>query len=1240
MKYKKVLLLFPDYAGGHFGALRPPAGIGYLAQILQKERVEYDVLDMAIGYNLNALRAKLLSYKPDLVAVSLMSFMYKRSYHIINSVKEISSGITIVAGGPHISTLRGKVLEECKGLDYGVVQEGEYTLLDLCKGIDVESIPGLLYRKDGKVSYTGPRPFEKNLDKFSFPRFEKFPLGKYVTEEIGIVSSRGCPFNCTYCPVKTSIGQQYRIRSAESIIEEITYWYNRGFRQISILDDNFTLNKERVFEICNAICKKGFKDIELNCNNGIRADRVDKEMLSAMRQAGFKYFAFGIESGNEQVLKNIKKSQDLSVIEDALKIAIELDYTVTLFFIVGAPGEDLTTVKESIALAKKYPIFDARFYNLIPFPSTELYEWAKSNKYLIMNSEEYLNNSSHWDFKPVLSTPEFPAEERAKALVLTRQARKDIRRESMRRTLEKKLGPFSGMIANFYINDWVQAQLMHNSFLRRNLKRLYAKVSLSDSVKPLLKPNKLNILIISSRSEGGGAEQYFRIMTGLKGPFGFYCALPDSPPYYDKIVNENIPIFKLPYRKFRIRIFLKLSKWVKTNGITIIHSHGGGAGIYSRLLKLFNTKLKIVHTFHGIHSRGINRKVIVERSLKKLTDKFVFVSETERQIALSLRITTVSKSALIENGIHIDNEIYNDIDGIPALQPFNKKITNESFVIGMLSRFDRIKNIPYAIKSLSGYLRNRDDVFLVIGGDGECLGEIECTISEYNLQDKVMLLGFINDNKRFFLSIDIYLNTSLGEAFGFSTVEAMKYGKPVVASKVYGNSDVVEDNKTGLLFPLNKPSLLVKRIKILKNNQKTYDYLSKNARESVEKRFNLDRMLSETRELYLSVASGLRKKANIRIGINASKVCEIHTGVGRYTFNLRKSILRMNGKYDCLFYIPGSVGNAIMTDRLGIQSDKTETTIRNNMLRILWEQLMLPIYSRKDRLDLFHYTDHALSLFQSTQQVIITVHDIAYIRFPDLMNKSRQIYKRNILRESIKRASMIVADSFSTKRDIVEFFGTNEEKIKVVHLGVESRFRPISNVEEYRIKNKLPSKMILNVGTLEPRKNVIALMKAFKKLKENGFDDYKLVIAGEKGWLYEQIFEEVEHSDLEKEILFLGVARDEDLPLLYNCAEIFVYPSLYEGFGLPPLEAMACGIPVITSNTSSLPEVIGNAGIMVDPNDGNSLSEAMLKVLKDEDLRCRMSKNGLKRAKLFSWEKVAKEILKIYDDVLPVYKSQ
>jgi glycosyltransferase involved in cell wall biosynthesis len=240
---------------------------------------------------------------------------------------------------------------------------------------------------------------------------------------------------------------------------------------------------------------------------------------------------------------------------------------------------------------------------------------------------------------------------------------------------------------------------------------------------------------------------------------------------------------------------------------------------------------------------------------------------------------------------------------------------------------------------------------------------------------------------------------------------------------------------------------------------------------------------------------------------------------------------------------------------------------------------------------------------------------------------------------SIKKADIIIAVSYSTKRDIINYFEIKEEKIKVVYPGVESRFRPIRNIKEYRLRNNLPSKMILNVGTLEPRKNVVTLIKAFKKLRKLGFKNYKLVIAGDKGWLYKPIFDEIKSSGLQKEVLFLGCVKDEDLPILYNCADVFVYPSFYEGFGFPPLEAMACGIPVITSNTSSLPEVVDNAGIMVDPDDVNSLCNAMYNVLKDKELWHQMSKKGLERAKLFSWKETAKKILEIYDEVLSKNKN-
>jgi Glycosyltransferase len=468
--------------------------------------------------------------------------------------------------------------------------------------------------------------------------------------------------------------------------------------------------------------------------------------------------------------------------------------------------------------------------------------------------------------------------------------------------------------------------------------------------------NKLNILEISCRSDiGGGPEQLFQIITNLKSVFKFYCACPDQGSYYNKIIDEGVPVFKLPHRKFEIKPFLELLKWTKINNIMIVHSHGRGAGVYARLLKLFNRRLKVIHNFHGIHIEKKGLTLIVGRFLEKLTNKFVLVSRSELQIAIRYGLASASKCVLIENGIQMEKE------ELPVSDGFCENVPPDSFVIGMLSRFDIIKNIPYAIRNLSGYMKSHDDVFLVIGGDGEARRAIEHTISEYNLQNKVILLGFIKDIKRFFSLIDVYLNTSLGEAFGLSTVEAMKYGKPVVASKVYGNTDVVDNNNTGLLFSLNKPSMLVEKIKILKNSRIMYKFFAKNAYESVKNRFDLDRMLNETRELYLSFAPDVCKRRKIRIGINASKYFDVNTGVGRYTSNLCKSIVKTDGRYDYCFYVPGGMGNAVRTDTTGTHLEKSRETIQNNTLRILWEQIVLPIYSRKDRLDLFHYTDHALS---------------------------------------------------------------------------------------------------------------------------------------------------------------------------------------------------------------------------------------------------------------------------------------
>ena len=586
--------------------------------------------------------------------------------------------------------------------------------------------------------------------------------------------------------------------------------------------------------------------------------------------------------------------------------------------------------------------------------------------------------------------------------------------------------------------------------------------------------------------------------------------------------------------------------------------------------------------------------------------------------------------------------VFVDDDGVldkNCLLEYSKNLNRYDFVAGRILNFDKTRyNRNHGENSVD--INNMFKVFFVSGGNFgfqkricEKIGIFDTTLGagkKFGASEETDFCyrAYLNGFKGFYCSKAIYYHPHIKldkqKIISYGLGRGFFYRKDVGARKII--LLIIE-----IIFRVNM--ILFTALLSRKINCMIHYYILK-AEISCFVTYRKTRLSYKMRR---SDTSPLTHKSvrKIRVGINASKVFDVHTGVGRYTSNLCRSIIK-TGSVKGRFYTPGRMGKTNRTDIEGINLEGATVTKQNNTLRILWEQMILPIYSRKDRLDLLHYTDHALSLFQRSRPTIITVHDIAYVRFSNLLNKSRQIYKKNILKSSIERADIIVADSLSTKRDILNYYGIKENKIKVVHLGVESRFRPISNVEKYRIKNNLPSKMILNVGTLEPRKNVVTLIRAFKRLREKGCMDYKLVIAGEKGWLYKQIFKEVERSDLMQEILFLGVVSDEDLPMLYNCAGIFVYPSLYEGFGLPPLEAMACGIPVITSNTASLPEVIGDAGIMIDPTDVGSLCEAMYNVLSKKELWNHMSGMGLERSKLFSWEKAAKKILEIYDEVLSV----
>jgi len=298
-------------------------------------------------------------------------------------------------------------------------------------------------------------------------------------------------------------------------------------------------------------------------------------------------------------------------------------------------------------------------------------------------------------------------------------------------------------------------------------------------------------------------------------------------------------------------------------------------------------------------------------------------------------------------------------------------------------------------------------------------------------------------------------------------------------------------------------------------------------------------------------------------------------------------------------------------------------------VRILWEQLVQPLALVREGIDLLHALAFVSPLL-SPCPVVVTVYDLSFVLLPHSFPKVKRLYLSLFTPLSVKRARRIIAVSRNTRNDLMRLWNISPEKIDVIYCGVDSSLRPLERekVSRFRRERGLPERFILYLGTLEPRKNLVRLLEAYARLPAESRPH--LVMAGAKGWGYEAIGARVEELGLEGQVLFPGYIPQEEKALWYNAAEILVYPSLYEGFGLPPLEAMACGTPVVASCRASLPEVVGEAGVLVDPLDTEAMAQAMHDLLEDQTWRESLRDKGLKRARQFSWEKAARETVRVY----------
>ena len=370
----------------------------------------------------------------------------------------------------------------------------------------------------------------------------------------------------------------------------------------------------------------------------------------------------------------------------------------------------------------------------------------------------------------------------------------------------------------------------------------------------------------------------------------------------------------------------------------------------------------------------------------------------------------------------------------------------------------------------------------------------------------------------------------------------------------------------------------------------------------------------------------------MRIGLDGKVLTLRAGGIGRYAINLTRALLAeaaaRRPDLEFVVFTGPQTSRDVMEEFRGA-CEECFLAAKSSVIRSL---ALVPAALRRVRVDVFHGMDHVgVPFLGRSGRYVATVHDVIALILPETFTPRHRLVVRSALAMVRRRADLVIVPSSAVKRDVLERLGLPDDRVVVTPEGCEPRFRP-TPCADVLARYGLPSRYVLAVGTLEPRKNVTTLLQAFARLRRRGGIDpaLRLVLVGARGWLDEPIYETVRSHGLDEIVHFAGFVDDDDLPAVYSGAALFVFASLYEGFGLPLLEAMACGAPVITSNVSAMPEVAGAAAVLVDPRDVDGLAAAMARVLRDDGLRDRLRRAGVARAGQFSWEATARRTLDAY----------
>ena len=369
----------------------------------------------------------------------------------------------------------------------------------------------------------------------------------------------------------------------------------------------------------------------------------------------------------------------------------------------------------------------------------------------------------------------------------------------------------------------------------------------------------------------------------------------------------------------------------------------------------------------------------------------------------------------------------------------------------------------------------------------------------------------------------------------------------------------------------------------------------------------------------------------LRIGLDGDVLGRRRTGDESYLTSLMRGLHGIDEDNEYVVYVRDAEAVASMfpeLPRFGFESVRPQS---------IWFRyaLGLPWLLRRRPVDLLHVQYFIPPM--TPCPTVLTVHDLSFVVHPEFFSLRDRVLLQRLVPKSMRRADRIITDMEITKQDMVRIYGVDPERIEVIPLAADLRYRPMDREvcrESVAKSFGVDGPFVLYVGTFQPRKNVEPLIRGYTQMREQGDLQHKLVLVGKPKHKYESVFEAIETSPFRDDIILTGFVEDDDLPVFYNAADVFVFPTLFEGFGLPVVEAMACGTPVITTNVSCLPDVSGGAAMLVDPNDPEAFATAMTSVLSDETVAQQMAERGLAHSAGYSWERTARETVAVYRKVL------